>query len=221
MGNHSCSALTQWLKLIEGKKVNAHKASRAKVGGQLPFLGLTGLDCAMKNRITGAATIQAIYLLAAAMLLLLSACGFQLRGANGSAALPFQTVYLSFPETSALGNELKRYIHASGTTSVSTDAISAQATIELLSESREKIILSRNAQGREREHSLFYKVRLRVKDKQNNELMPATEIVLKRDISFNEGQVIAKEKEEDLLYRDMRNDMVQQILRRLAALNKS
>jgi len=34
-----CSALTQWVTLIEGKKVNVHQASKAKVSGQLPFLG--------------------------------------------------------------------------------------------------------------------------------------------------------------------------------------
>ena len=36
-----CSALTQWVTLIEGKKINVHKASQAKVSGQLPFLGST------------------------------------------------------------------------------------------------------------------------------------------------------------------------------------
>ena len=39
MCNHTCSALTQWVTLIEGKKINVHKASQAKVSGQLPFLG--------------------------------------------------------------------------------------------------------------------------------------------------------------------------------------
>ncbi|MFN0162016.1 MAG: LPS assembly lipoprotein LptE, partial [Burkholderiales bacterium] len=34
---------------------------------------------------------------------------------------------------------------------------------------------------------------------------------------FNDTQVLAKESEEALLYRDMQTDMVQQVLRRLAA----
>jgi len=34
-----CSALTQWVMLIKGKKVSVHAASQAKVSGQLPFLG--------------------------------------------------------------------------------------------------------------------------------------------------------------------------------------
>jgi LPS-assembly lipoprotein len=36
-------------------------------------------------------------------------------------------------------------------------------------------------------------------------------------MTYNDAQVIAKENEEALLYRDMQTDMVQQILRRLVA----
>jgi len=43
MCNHSCSVLAKWVTLIEGKKVNVHKASQAKVSGQLPFLELFNL----------------------------------------------------------------------------------------------------------------------------------------------------------------------------------
>jgi LPS-assembly lipoprotein len=151
--------------------------------------------------------------------LALSACGFQLRGSKGDQArLPFQTIYLAFPETSSLGVELKRYIRADGGTTVVQDSKAAQATVELLNESREKIIRSLNAQGRIREFSLLYKVRFRVKDSAGSELLEPTEIVLKRDISFNEQQVIAKEKEEEILYKDMQSDLVQQMLRRLGAL---
>ena len=148
---------------------------------------------------------------------MLSACGFQLRGANHSAGLPFQTIFLGFAESSSLGNELKRNIRGSGATAITTDAKSAQVILEVLSEAKEKVILSRNSQGRVREYTLYYKLRFRLKDKQNNELLAPTEIVLKRDITFNEAQVLAKEREEELLYRDMQADLVQQIMRRLSA----
>ena len=62
-------------------------------------------------------------------------------------------------------------------------------------------------------------LRLRLKFKartpQGKELLPETEIVLQRDLSFNESVVLAKDAEEALLYRDMQNDAVQQLLRRL------
>ena len=150
--------------------------------------------------------------------LALSACGFQLRGANGSAGLPFKTIYIGVAETSPLGTELRRYIRASGDSSVVTDPKEADAIIEVLNEAKEKSALTLNTQGRIREYSLFYRLRFRVKDNKERELLAPTEIVLKRDISFNESQVIAKEKEEEMLYRDMQSDLVQQILRRLSAL---
>jgi len=159
---------------------------------------------------------RAILALSAA--LALSACGFQLRGSNGQAGLPFKTIYLGVAETSPLGIELRRYIRASGDTTVVTDPKDAQAIIEVLNESRDKATLTLNTQGRIREYSLYYRLRFRVKDNKDKELLAPTEIVLKRDISFNESQVIAKEKEEEMLYRDMQSDLVQQILRRLSAL---
>jgi LPS-assembly lipoprotein len=162
--------------------------------------------------------IHALTTLTLAATVLLSACGFQLRGSNGHNALPFKSVYVSFPENSPVGTELRRYIRASGDTVVVNDPKAAQAVLELLSESREKAVLTLNSQGRVREYSLFYKLRFRVKNGTEKELLPPTEIVLKRDITFNESQVMAKEKEEEMLYRDMQSDLVQQILRRLSAL---
>jgi LPS-assembly lipoprotein len=57
-----------------------------------------------------------------------------------------------------------------------------------------------------------------VVDTAGKEVLVPTVISLKRTISFNESQVLAKESEEGLLYRDMQSDLVQQIMRRLAVL---
>lgn len=162
--------------------------------------------------------LRAVHALLIAVVLALSACGFQLRGSGGSAALPFETVYVGLPDTSPLGNELRRYIRASGNTSLVTDPKAAQALVEVLAETRDKAVLSLNSQGRVREYSLFYKLRFRVVDTAGKELLAPTDITLKRDISFNESAVMAKEQEETMLYREMQSDMVQQVLRRLAAL---
>lgn len=58
---------------------------------------------------------------------------------------------------------------------------------------------------------------LRLTDAKGNELMPAIPLQVTRDISFNDSQVLAKDQEEQLLFRDMQNDLIQQALRRLAA----
>jgi LPS-assembly lipoprotein len=156
---------------------------------------------------------------ALAATLALSACGFQLRGTATQANLPFSTIYLAIPDTSPLGIELKRYLRAATGTQVVNDAKAAQAVVALLSETRDNsFIVSRNTQGRIREYQLQYRVTFDVKDGKNQPLLAPTEIVLKRNISYNESEVLAKEQEEALLYRDMQTDLVQQILRRLAAL---
>lgn len=48
------------------------------------------------------------------------------------------------------------------------------------------------------------------------ELIPPTELVLGRDMSYSETTALAKEYEEALLYREMQKDIVIQIMRRLA-----
>ena len=87
----------------------------------------------------------------------------------------------------------------------------------LLGEAQEKVILSLSAAGRVREYQLRYRLAFKVHDLKSKEYIAPTEIVLVRDISFSDDQVLAKGHEEALLYRDMRNDMVQQLMRRLAA----
>jgi LPS-assembly lipoprotein len=151
------------------------------------------------------------------MLASLSACGFALRGSGGTYNMPFKSIYLGFPDTSALGTELRRNLRGGDRVDVVGDIGMAEARFEVLSENRSKSILSLNAQGRVREYLLNYTLVFRVLDNKGDELLTPTEIALKRPLTFNETQVLAKESEEALLYRDMQTDLVQQIMRRLAA----
>lgn len=160
-------------------------------------------------------------MLAIAMTLLLSACGFHLRGSNGSFMLPFATMYIGLPETSPLAIGLKRYIRAIGSTEVVDTKDGADAVLEVLADperNHTKTILSLNNNGRVQEYQLGYSINFRVVDKAGNQLLAPTTISLVRPITFDESQVLAKETEEAALYRDMRNDLVQQMMRRLAAI---
>ncbi|MED5593592.1 LPS-assembly lipoprotein LptE [Janthinobacterium sp. P210006] len=160
-------------------------------------------------------------MLAIALTMLLSACGFHLRGSNGSFMLPFATMYIGLPDTSPLAIGLKRYIRAIGSTEVVNTKDGADAILEVLSDperNRTKTILSLNKNGRVQEYQLGYSINFRVVDKAGNQLLVPTTISLVRPITFDDSQVLAKETEEAALYRDMRNDLVQQIMRRLAAI---
>jgi LPS-assembly lipoprotein len=138
-------------------------------------------------------------------------CGFQLRGQQ---EFPFETI--NVPNNTPLGIQLQRNIaSASERTRLVASATEAEAVLSVLTEQQEKVILSLNTQGRVTEFQLRYRVVFRVASPKGADYIPPTPIVLTRDITFND-QVLAKETEEAQLYREMRSDMVQQIMRRLA-----
>jgi LPS-assembly lipoprotein len=90
--------------------------------------------------------------------------------------------------------------------------------LELLNEVREREVLALDGQGRVREYQLRLRLLLRVTDGKGKEYLTGTPLAVQRDIAFNEELVLARESEEALLYRDMQTDLVQQIMRRLAAI---
>lgn len=149
------------------------------------------------------------------LLCLLTACGFVLRG---PVSFPFQSIYVGLPENSSLSGELKRHIRANGNTMIESSASEADVILDVLSEAREKTILSLNSQGRVREFNLIYNFRFQVRSKTGKQVLEPTTISLKRNVSFTENEVLAKEAEEALLYRDMQSDLVQQIMRRLSVI---
>jgi len=155
------------------------------------------------------------FLLLGIMSVLISACGFQLRGV---AKLPFETMYVEASDTSPVGNDLRRALKSSNVR-LTNSAAEAQAVVQLLGETREKIILSLSGGGRVREYQLRMRVSFRVYGPNNKELLVPTELVLLRDLSYDDTQILAKESEEALLFRDIQNDAVQQIMRRVSAVN--
>ena len=149
--------------------------------------------------------------------LLLAGCGFQLRGAPD---LAFNSLFVTVSDASPLGSELKRNLGSLGTVQIVTDPTqraSAQAVLDILSEQREKTVVGVNASGQVREFQLRVRVRFQLRTPQGKELIAPTEMLQQRDISFNESAVLAKEAEENFLYRDMQTEIVQQLMRRLAA----
>ncbi|MBV8031762.1 MAG: hypothetical protein JO035_09675 [Betaproteobacteria bacterium] len=151
-----------------------------------------------------------------ALALFLAGCGFRLRG---TADVPFDTVFVP-NATGGIALDLKRNIQAGTRAKVVDDPKIADAILEFTGEVRSKEILSLTSTGRVREYQLRYRVGFRVHDGKGADYVPATQIQLTRDITFNDSDILAKETEEGLLFRDMQTDMVQQIMRRLAASTK-
>jgi len=147
--------------------------------------------------------------------LLMAACGFHLRG-QGNYRPAFQSVYVEGDSRSTLVSELQRAIGSSGAT-LAAKPEDAQAILQIVGELRDKSILSLSGAGRVREYELRYQVSYRLREAGGKEPIPAGVVSLKRALSFSEAEVLAKESEEALLYRDMESDAVQQIMRRLSA----
>lgn len=171
------------------------------------------------------------------LLVLLTGCGFKLRGSAELPGykLPFATIALSLAETSEFYAQLKRTIEASSPgTRVVSDPREAEAVLAVLGDRSEKIILSLTAAGRAREYQLVRHFSFKVHGNLTTpaappvkysdapvagptEYLPASTITLRREITFSDDLVLSKESEEALLLRDMQNDLVQQLMRRLAA----
>ncbi len=143
----------------------------------------------------------------------IAGCGFQLRG---NRELPFNTLYVKAAETSQLTPALRRALRGGTQVKLVDNAADADATLEIIREARERQILSLSNTGRVSEYRLDYYVQFRLYQK-DREFLPVTNVSQWRAMSFQDSQVIQREGQEDLLYRDMRNDVVQQIVRRVAA----
>ena len=144
----------------------------------------------------------------------LSACGFRLRGAI---EMPFSSAFVDGNPNDALISRLRRQLQSNDVTLTDTVA-AAQVHIRVLSLRKERDILSLNSAGKAREYRLFYHLAYAVDRGDGTTLRTPDSITIRRDVTFNENQLLAKTEEEAVLYRDMEVDLVRQLMRRLAAI---
>jgi len=145
--------------------------------------------------------------------LLLAGCGFQLRG---QADLQFERIYVETDGFSLFAAELRRVIQSGKSVEVTDSADQAQVVLKVLGERREKKILALSASGSVEEYVLLYQVSYRVMNNKMQDLVAPNEIALQRIMTYDDTEVLAKESEEQFLFRDMQADAVQQMLRRLS-----
>jgi LPS-assembly lipoprotein len=158
-------------------------------------------------------TARAVLLIVLSTLVM--GCGFKLRNSQNFA---FQTVAVTPDNGGAVAAELVRnFGDLVRPVAPAKGGELPEVIVDILQEQREKTVVGVNATGQVREFQLRIKIKFRMRTPQGRELIPETEITQQRDISFNESAVLAKEAEEGLLYRDMQSDIVQQLLRRIAA----
>ena len=132
-------------------------------------------------------------LLSLAPVALLTACGFRLRGVP---EFSFASLYVAAPQGSPLARELTRTLEGSGSKlQVLRDPAAlptAQAVLDLLSEQHERAVVGLNASGQVRELELRLRVRFKLRTPAGDELIPDTELLQQREISYNEAIALAK-----------------------------
>ncbi|GJQ56872.1 MAG: hypothetical protein HKUEN07_34410 [Rhodocyclaceae bacterium] len=147
----------------------------------------------------------------------LAGCGFHLRGAPN---LAFNSLYVA-PTGTTLNKDMIRTLQgAGGQLVLITDAAQikqAEAVLELFGEQRTRTVVGLTSAGQVRELQLGLSVHFRLKGQHGREWLGDTRLARTEDVSYNESVSLAKESEEALLYRNMATDLVQQIVRRLAA----
>lgn len=174
----------------------------------------------------------------------ISSCGFQLRGTgNNRYAIPYKTFFIQLPENSDVKIWLERYIRATNVANSGNDGenqpqttllqdfdfaenkklpaeqqIFVDGIFQQIADSRQKYILSLTSSGRVREYRLQLHYQFRIINSNGDEVIPLNTISLTRDISYDDNSLLAKDLEENILWKDLTNDLVNQIMFRLTAM---
>ena len=149
------------------------------------------------------------------MLLMITSCGFHLRGMT---EISFKTISIEGKELSFTKNLKKTLV--SNKVSIILPTENPELRIELLSEESEKRILSLSGQGLVREFEIFYRVRYRIKTIDSETWSQENIIETRRDFTFSDSNLIGKEEEERQLNESMRNEAITNLFNQIQLTNK-
>ena len=131
--------------------------------------------------------------------------------------MSLKSLHVSAEGISQVATEIRRTL-AAGPTRVATAPTQADAQLRILEERRDKTIFTLTGAGRVHEYQLQLTVRYQVTIPGREEpLLAPSAIDVRRIVSYSETAPVAKEAEEQLLFRDMNLEAAGQILRRIAA----
>lgn len=148
-------------------------------------------------------------------LLSLAACGFHLRGA---ADVPFKSIHIQ-GNTLIISKDLKKSLENNEVKILETGE-GADLQLELIGEESEKRIMSLSGKGVVREYELYYRVHYRTRLANAEIWTPVQTVESRRDFSYNDSQLLAKQGEEKRLNENMQKDVLSALMRRLSALKK-
>ncbi|CAB3692810.1 hypothetical protein CEY09_26165 [Achromobacter marplatensis] len=150
-----------------------------------------------------------------ALFMLLSACGFALRGVT---PMPFDTLYVGIPDNTQFGADVRRSLRAASPNTKLVDTPKeAQAILQQVADTRTLREVSLNAQGRVEEYELGINFTFRLIDNKGRALIPDTTLSIYREMPYDDQVVQAKQGQIETLYKAMQRDLVTRVLRRMTA----
>jgi LPS-assembly lipoprotein len=151
------------------------------------------------------------FLTLACSVMMLSACGFQLRGEEDYA---FKRLAVTGAPPAFVAR-LTRIVQGGSDTVVVNSPANADAVLRI-TESLGNSVLTLNSLGVVEEYALTYTINYSLIGKDGTMLIPPSAIALNRAMTYSDQFSQSKAAEADILYADMRNDAVDQLWRRLA-----
>jgi LPS-assembly lipoprotein len=148
--------------------------------------------------------------------LLLSACGFQMRGATSVPPEMARTYIATEDQRSLFYRRLRDSLQNAGVTVVESP-LDATATFSILSDLPGQRVLSVSARNVPREFEVFYTVFYSVQAR-NVTLLELRSQTLTRDYTWDVTEVLGKEKEEELLREAIVDDLVRIVLIQLSSI---
>ncbi len=151
------------------------------------------------------------------MVVIMSSCGFHLRG---KVPLPeeLKSVYIDSNEHS-ISSKLGDSIISSGGKLVESPT-QASAIIKIYGVNKGRQVKSVSGQGRVREFRIEYAVTIEVKDRFGKTLLSKTSIKKSRDYAFSESEVVGKSREEFIILAELERELIPQILRKLQVIGR-
>jgi len=143
----------------------------------------------------------------------LTACGFQLRG---QVKVPghMQPLYIQSGANAILTRELRNSLLEAGV-QLTDNVDQAKTVLRVYREEMYRRILSVGNQATARQYESVYELSYKMILPKGKVLIPESQILLRRDYSFDEKITLGKEREEHNLQQEMQLQAVQTILRRM------
>src|SRR5690606_4854325 len=147
--------------------------------------------------------------------ILLTACGFRLKGAT---PLPFDTLYTNIAENSAFGAAMRRAIRAaSPNTRIVSEPADAEVRLIQIANDQRLRQLSIDADGRVEEYELNLEFSFQLVDSRGRIILPPTFLRSTREIPYDDTMVQAKQSEITAVFQQMQQSMIERVIRHLTA----